>query len=329
MPWELVPRLVAQHTPLADWTQWAAPGNAAHDISLHAFLKSNGLSDAAIRRANDTAPVFGTSAQDVSALMHEWNDGFVKAQIAAGPSQFAVKGGNAKLPVGLAKLIKGDLLLGKRALGVASETEAARVVCADGSQYRARRVICALPTGTMRRIAFRPRLAGAQARAIATVPYQPLANIFVTASRPYWLDDGLSPAMWTNSPLGTVFPQYFGASDGEVTGLLVQGRSELALAWDRVGSERAMAAVIETLEQLRPAAKGAVKAVHYHSWGAEEFSTGAWAYFMPDQIRDLQAAIAQPAGRIHSCGEHTATGARGLEAALESSERVAIEVLSA
>ena len=90
-----------------------------------------------------------------------------------------------------------------------------------------------------------------------------------------------------------------------------------------------MASVVEALEALRPAAKGAVKAVHYHSWAAEEFSTGAWAYFMPGQIRELHNAIARPAGRIHFCGEHTAISARGLEAALESSERVALEVLSA
>jgi monoamine oxidase len=259
--------------------------------------------------------------------MLEWNAGFLKDQIASGPGQFAVKGGNANLPIGLAKLLKGDLLTGKRVVGIASAGEAASVLCADGSQYRARKVVCALPLGVMRRIAFWPGLPGAQAQAIATVPYQPLTNIFLTVSRPYWEEDQMAPGMWTNSVLGTVMPQFFGASDSEVTGLLVQGRGELALTWDRMGRGAAMAAVIDMLETLRPAAKGAVQAVHYHSWGAEEYSTGAWAYFMPGQIRDLHEAIAKPAGRIHFCGEHTAVGARGLEAALESSERVAVEVL--
>ena len=329
MPWEITPRLVSQHNPLADWTQWAEPENHKHDISLHTFLKEQGLSDAAIRLANDTSPAYGTNAWDISALMLEWNAGFIKTQMDAGPSQFAVKGGNANLPFGLAKLLKGDLLTGKRVVGIACEAEAASVLCADGSQYRARRVVCALPLGTMRRIAFWPGLEGAQAKAIATVPYQPLTNIFLTVSRPFWEEDRMGPGMWTNSPLGTIYPQYFGASDGEVTGLLAQGRGELAATWDRMGRERAMASVVEALKALRPAAKGAVKAVHYHSWAAEEFSTGAWAYFMPGQIRELHNAIARPAGRIHFCGEHTAISARGLEAALESSERVALEVLSA
>lgn len=153
------------------------------------------------------------------------------------------------------------------------------------------------------------------------------ANIFITAERPFWKEDGFSPGMWTNSGAGTVYPQYFGAADDEVTGFTVQGRGELALAWDRMGRERAMASAVETLGQLRPATRGAVKALHYHSRGAEEFSTAAWAYFMPGQIRELQAAIATPAGRIHFCGEHTATAARGIEVALESFERVALAVL--
>ncbi len=329
MPWEVVPRLVAQNTPLADWTQWYLPESAAHDISLHAFLKQQGLSDAAIRLVNDTAPAYGTSAWEVSALMLEWNDGFVKGQIAVGTRQLAVKGGNANLPIGMAKLLKGDLITNKRVVGIDSGDAHATVYCADGSSLQARRVVCALPLGVMRRIAFWPGLPELQAQAIATVPYQPLANIFATVTRPYWEEDQLAPGMWTNSLLGTVFPQYFGPTDTEVTGLMIQARGELALAWDRVGRDAAMATAVQTLEQLRPAAKGAVKPVHYHSWSSEEFSTGAWAVFMPGQIRDFHATMAQPAGRVHFAGEHTATGARGLEAALESSERVAIEVLSA
>jgi monoamine oxidase len=37
--------------------------------------------------------------------------------------------------------------------------------------------------------------------------------------------------------------------------------------------------------------------------------------------------MAAPHGRIHFCGEHTALANRGMEAAMESGERAAIEVL--
>lgn len=329
MPGELASRLVSKHNPLADWTQWTAADSGALDISLQQFLRGHGLSDAAIRFAYDSAPAYGSSAWEVSALMLQFIDGFIKGQIAAGPLQFAVKGGNANLIGGLRGQVKGDVLFGKRAVAVTGDITGVTVFCADGSQHRAARVICALPLATLRRIRFEPGLTGAQAAAVATIPYQPLTNIFLTVQRPFWQEDGISPAMWTDSAMGTVFPQYFGASDGQVTGLMVQGRGELAKSWDRMGAEAAMALVVKTLATLRPASKGAVTAAHFLSWGAEEFSTGAWAYFQPGQIRDLVPSMALPSGRVHFCGEHTATGARGVEGALESSERAVIEVLTA
>jgi monoamine oxidase len=329
MPGEVAGRTVARANPLADWTQWTAPQSAGLDVPLHVFLREQGFSDAAIRFAFDTSPAYGSSAWDVSALMLHFIDGFIKGQMAAGPSQFGVKGGNANLVRGLAAKIKGNVLLGRRVVAVDSGDDRVMVHCADGSMFPARRVICSLPSSTLRRIRFNPGLSGAQAQAVASIPYQPLTNIFLTVQRPYWQEDGISPMMWTDSALGTIYPQYFGQSDGEVTGLLVQGRGELALSWDRMGAERAKALVVETLASLRPASRGAVTAAHYHSWGAEEFSHGAWAYFRPGQVTTLVPALSQPMGRVHFCGEHTAVGARGVEGALESSERAVIEVLTA
>jgi monoamine oxidase len=61
----------------------------------------------------------------------------------------------------------------------------------------------------------------------------------------------------------------------------------------------------------------------------EPFNAGDWAYFGPGQVTAFARTMAAPAGRVHFCGEHTATANRGLEGALESSERVALEILSA
>jgi monoamine oxidase len=46
-------------------------------------------------------------------------------------------------------------------------------------------------------------------------------------------------------------------------------------------------------------------------------------------VRELRAAIATPHQRLFFCGEHTAIGSRGMEGALESAERVSLEVLAA
>lgn len=329
MPWEVVPLMVSKNNRLKDWADWIAPESAPLDISMYQFLSQLGFNDAAIRLSFDKAPYYGMNGHQSSALVYEFNDGWGKAQSAAGPGSFAVKGGNQLLPQGLAARLKGDILLGKQVTAISSGPDTATVTCRDGSTYRAKKVICSLPFSVLRNIAIEPGLTGAQARAVSTLPYQAISIAFLTVSAPYWEKDGLPPTMWTDGLLGQVLAQRYGASPDEVTGLSVFGRGELALAWDRMGKEAALATIVAELERLRPAAKGLVKGAYYHSWALEPFNGGDWSYFNAGQVTAFAREMSAPAGRIHFCGEHTGTSNRGLEAALESSERVALEVLSA
>ncbi len=329
MPAELVSKLIAERTPLKDWSAWTDPANAGLDISLYEFLKSQGLSDAAIHLANDVSPYYGTNAWDVSALMLEYNDGFVKAMAAAGPRSLAVKGGNIRLPQAMAKLLKGDVLLGREVVAIETTSTGATVRCRDGSSFSAGRVICTLPFSTLRHVHVSPALTGRQAQAVATLPYQPLSMAFFTASAPFWEADGLSPGMWTDGMAGTVIPQRFGTTPEEITGFIVQARGALANFWDRRGKDAALAMVQAEIEAMRPAAKGKLIGAAYFSWAGETFNGGDWAYFGPGQIAGFVNDMSKPAGRLHFCGEHTATSARGLEGAMESAERAVLEVLAA
>jgi monoamine oxidase len=329
MPAEVVNVLIARNNPLKDWTQWIDPAQAPLDVSLYEFLKAQGLSDPAIRLANDVSPYYGSNAYDVSALMLEFNDGFVKAQMAAGMKSLAVKGGNLRLPMAMGGLLKGDLLLGKEVVAIDTTSVGATVTCRDGSTFRAGRVVSSLPFSTLRHVRITPGLTGVQARSVMTMPYQPLSIAFLTASAPFWEEDKLPAGMWTDGPIGSVTPQRFGATPEEITGFIVQARGGLAHYWDAMGKDAALAHIIAGIEAIRPAAKGKLRGGAYFSWMAEPFNMGDWAYFSPGQVAGVMGEIAKPAGRLHFCGEHTATGARGLEGALESSERVALEVLSA
>ncbi|MBF7013505.1 NAD(P)/FAD-dependent oxidoreductase [Novosphingobium resinovorum] len=329
LPAEMVNKLVAERTPLKDWNAWTDPASAVLDVPLHDFLRAQGLSDPAIRLANDVSPYYGTNSWDVSALMLEFNDGFVKAQFEAGTKSFGVKGGNLHLPMGMAKLLKGDVILGKEVVAIEATDSGSTVYCRDGSTFSAKRVICSLPFSTLRYVKILPGLSGAQAEAVSQIAYQPLSMAFLTATAPFWDEDGLSPGMWTDGLAGTVIPQHYGATPDEVTGLLVQARGGLANYWDRLGRDKALAMIVAQIEAMRPAVKGKLVARTYFSWSQEVFNGGDWAYFGPGQVSRLVPEMSKPAGRLHFCGEHTATGARGLEGALESAERVALEILEA
>jgi monoamine oxidase len=329
MPWEIAGKLLHDRNPLTDWSQWTNPKNAALDISLHDFLRAQGLSDPAIHLAVDTSPYYGTSSYDLSALMSEFADGWTKTQVGVAPASYAVRGGNELLPRAMARLLKGDVLLNREVIGIASDATGVTVTCATGDTFRAKRVVCALPFSTLRRVKIEPGLTGPQARAVQSLPYQSIANIFLTVRSPFWEVDKLSPSMWTNGVAGAVIAQRFGETDDEVTGLLVEARGELANSWDRLGPDKATQRVIDAIETARPAAKGQLVGAAYFSWASEPFNAGDWAYFAPGQITAFANEMSLPAGRVHFCGEHTAVANRGLEGAFESSERVAVEVLSA
>jgi len=328
MPWEVVPGLSMREQRLSDWTQWAST-SAAMDISMHDHLASKGLSDDAIRLVFDAAPYAGINSYDSAALNYDFNFGWVKTQSDAGPQSFAVKGGNYQLPDAMRKLIKGDVLLGKQVVAIDSDATGVTVTCADRSSYRGGRVLCSLPFSTLRAVRITPGLTGPQAKAVATLGYQPLSIAFLTVSAPYWDADTLPPSMWTDGVLGTVLAQHYGATPQEVTGLCLFARGRLAQYWDRLGKDAVLRLLVDELAKLRPASKGLVTGAAYHSWANEPFNGGDWAYFQPGQVSSFATAMAVPAGRMHFCGEHTATANRGLEGALESSERAVLEILSA
>ena len=64
-----------------------------------------------------------------------------------------------------------------------------------------------------------------------------------------------------------------------------------------------------------------------HSWATDRHSAGDWAVYQPGQVTAFGNHTSTAAGRLHFCGEHTARANRGMEGAMESGERAAIEVL--
>ena len=220
MPWELVPRVLSESNPLKDWSRWASPENSALDVSMHDFLAAQGVDDASIQLAFDTAPYYGMNSYEVSALMYEFNAGWGKAMSGMGNAAYSVPGGNQQLPEAMARSLKSPVLLDKEVVAIDTAAGQASVTCRDGSRHSAGHIVCSLPFSTLRQIRIDPPLLGAQARAVRSLPYQTITLIFFAVNERFWEKDGMSPSMWTNGPAGMVLAQYFGRSDGEVTGLV-------------------------------------------------------------------------------------------------------------
>jgi monoamine oxidase len=205
----------------------------------------------------------------------------------------------------------------------------AQVLCRDGSQYSARNVVCSVPFSVLRHIRIDPLPPPRQYEAIQTLPYMRNTLVFFVPKRRFWEADGLSPSMWTNGLAGTVTAQRFGKDDDEVTAIVANPRGHAADWIDRLPPAEAIRAVQHEIERLRPAAKGALEGGTIHSWARDPYSAGDWAVFGPGQVQRFARTMAAPHGRIHFCGEHTAQSNRGMEGAMESAERVVLEVSQA
>jgi monoamine oxidase len=331
-PWGWAAAIFQQHMPFKDLENWHDAAHAQHDVSVHDFLSAQGATDAQIRLGYDTNIAYGTTARDVSLLQQASANHWQAANRRAATTELllgAFKGGNQNLPIAMARRLKGDLLQGKRVLAIETGAADATVRCADGSRYSAKAVVCSMPFSTLRDVAIDPLPPSLQHKAIQTLGYIPITQFHVVAKRPFWEMDGLSPSMWTDGPLGMVLAQRFGRSDSEVTSLTVWCRGLNGLSIDRFGIEEGQRMILDEFARLRPASKGLLTVGAVHSWTADPFAAGTWAIFRPGQVRELRATMAMPHQRLFFCGEHTALSSRGFEGALESAERVSLEVLDA
>ena len=318
--------VIAEHNPLASFADWAEPKSAAHDRSAYEFFKEIGWSDAAIELNYNTNVQYGTSAHDVSMLMWFFVQAWFKLQSDVARVAYKVHGGNQRFPEAMAAGLTGEVHYGKQVIGIRSGDAQAEVHCRDGSVYQAERVVCSLPIPTMRWVKFDPLLPPAKAKAVRTVQVQKITKVILVPRSPFWEDDGLNPAMWTDTDAGEIRALREGEDSNEVTCLMAWARGHLADRLDTLGPQAAQERVREAYEQLRPAAKGKLELAGVKSWQTDPFAGGDWAIWGPGQVTECLPALIEPAERIHFCGEHTATTNRGMEGAMESGERAAFEV---
>jgi monoamine oxidase len=226
----------------------------------------------------------------------------------------------------MAAALKNEVHLGKEVVSIRDDGSVVEVSCRDGSRYRASQVICSLPFSVLRNVHFDPPLPPLQDEAVNTVPYMANTLVFFVPRRPFWKDDGLSPSMWTDGPIGSLMAQYYAEDDKEVTAIVANPRGRAAMWLDRLPPEDAVRLVQREIERLRPAAKGALERGQIFSWHRDRFNAGAWAVFAPGQVQRYVRSMSEPHGRIHFCGEHTAKHNRGMEGALESAEQVVMQM---
>ena len=331
MPWNYHRVLTMRENPLDEPGAWTLPQHAALDVPAHDWFSSQGLSERAIELAYGLNVSFGRDAHDVSALLLLFRGAFSKSQRAVAPKDvlgYTARHGVQRICEAMAAAVRGGVELGHVVTGIAQTSDRATVHCANELRVSARHVIAAVPLGVLRRIALDPGLPRAQAEAVANLPSQPLTQVYLAPKSQFWERDGYAPSLFTDTQAGMVAAARNRERPTEVTSLAAWITGDQATALDRLSSADAGRAVIAAVEKIRPAAKGQLELLGMHSWGADPYAGGAWAYFRPGDVTRYAAVLGNAHGRLQFCGEHLALASRGMEGAMESAEEAVAAVLA-
>jgi len=320
--WELV----ARHNPLKIAEDWYEPSNRAIDISVQAFLEDLGFEQPAIEQLYNINPQYGNSANTVSVLQWFYMQYWFGLQNQIEPVALVAPQGNQRIPEAMAGTLAREVHLGKTVSAISYGRRQGEVLCSDGSRYRARHIVCSMPLPPMRWVNFDPHLPRGRVEALHTVPQMLITQVYLQPKRPYWEADDMDAGMWTDTAAGDLLVNRQAEDPETITGLTAWGRGPRAEYLDTLGEADAGRAVVAAIESLRPAARGQLEVVGFKSWQLDPFSGGDWVVWGPGQVTRHLKQLGEALDNLHFCGEHTARSSRGIEGAMESGERVAIDI---
>jgi monoamine oxidase len=329
-PWAYNQRFILENNKLKQPGDWLDPEYAQYDISYDDWMLNEGQSSEVIDLVCNQKWEWNNSTHDSSALdvMFAYAWGSTIFNIDAVNTAYIFKGGNQRLPEIMAGLLKREVHYGKEVIAIRSESDGAQVHCTDGTIYRADRVVSSMGFTILRRIKVEPYFRGVQRKAIWSIPRQWATQVHLVPKAPFWKEDGFHPGMHiSDAPISYVMANFGGDDPNELTSMMALMTGNKAERADQMDEESVKAMVVDTIEKIRPAAKGKLEAAAYHSWFKEPFAAGDTTNFGPGQVTRFAGKMNEPHERIHLCGDVTAMSANGMEGTLESAERVAVEIL--
>jgi monoamine oxidase len=319
-PFGLLPAFVGRNNPLRGLGDWRKPAHAALDVPADRWLADLGASPEALRLMG--CNLNGNTLATMSALQLLRSATIIQA----GPqpsTQYRIDGGSSRLTEAMARALKGPLELGQTVVALRSSATGVEARMQDGRRFRAAHAVVAIPFSVLRDVQLDPLPPDAQREAIRAMPYTRITQVHLSAKRPYW-EDGLPASMWTDTPIGRLFA--IGARESGGSGLNVWVTGPNADAFDAMEDAALRAHVAAELKRLRPATNGEFEFHRIVSWQKNPWQRGAYHHWSAGQIARLAPSAAAPLGRLHFAGEHTAQLMSGMEGAMESGERAALEI---
>jgi len=296
------------------------------ELSLGELLRKQGASAAAIQQIDHTLNY--NSVDTVSALS-ALRDA-VRSMHMRGGQALNLENGNQSLPEAFAAHLSDTIQYGCSLQALKQTDRGVQLQVETNGQREsmyAGRVIVAIPFTALREVRFEPGLPVRRQAAIDELPYTQIAQTYLQTRTRFWEKDGPVAAVVSDGPL----ERLFNASDkmNEGRGLLVNwingnGVKDIGAMEPESHLER----VLSEMQEVWPESRDQVERSLMNNW-SDSYVKGAYAHYAPGQMAAHAAEIPKPVGRVHFAGEHTELVAPGMEGALTSGKRAAMEILEA
>ena len=311
---------ISGRNPLLDPSNWLAPPAARYDVSLRQWLVSQGASDEAMRLINEWR---GDAGLDQVSALSLLQSSLQRRPLASRALQ--IVGGARRLPEAMARTLGHDLRLLHKVTAVDLHKDRCEVVCSNGFRAVTRFVVAALPLTAQRSLAVTPSLVGAQGAAVRTLAYGNRSQVWLrTKGTPYWEQDGIDAAMLSDGPISELRPVDSPSGQRHIVALVSGAKSGLLDAMPPAERGRF---VLDYWARVRPSTRGRLEFLGAFSWAEEPLIRGVRIEYRPGEVVLYRHALVAPHLRMHFAGEHTRRREIGMEAAMESGERAAFEIV--
>jgi len=304
---------------LKELDSWLEEARGTPDPSLHDFYTSKGADEATMKFLAYSGQA--DSLNDESLLWNRRGQKMLEWARGSGPFSHIV-GGMSRVPIAMAGSLKGGVILNTPVTAIEAD-DAGVSVHAGSKKFRARFVVCTMPASVLRDVKIMPGLPALQAEAVANLPYGQSTSVFFAIKEKFWEADGLGSSLWTNGKAGRAY-NWLVPNGNYIWMYLTAGMNQALRTADE---KEVLKYATDALHAARPSTKGRIEPIASVNWSANPWSRGTFAYRRPGQIAKYGNIAAGPHGRVHFAGEHTAVLQSGLEGAMESGERAALEVL--
>lgn len=328
--------LVQKFNKIEDLSDWRSEDMLQYDVPLDAYLKSNGVSDEALRLIGlttnsmslaRTSALFQMREFSRLALPQKGNSAREVYATAGNEGYQYVKGGTSVLINKMASLLKGEPRLNHPIVAIDIDRDSATVTTQDGQRFTASHIICTAPLTSLSKIKIEPKLTGAKLTAVKNAHYARTTHVFCVPTAPYWEEDGAPAGLFTDDMIERVFANK--GPDGKIAWLDVWMNGSGVDAIDQLPEAELLKTVEKRLAKLRPSTQGRVKAIASYSWGNNAFIGGNKQVYEPGTVASYFPMITEPwHSRLRFAGEHTRDFEAGLEAAAETGMREALGVLT-